>query len=352
MTNKPTFLAALLRLSRAIPVLMLVQTLTFTAYAQAQDAPKANKQHSISTILRAVVGIRSKIPKDALSAKTLGTEREGSGVVIDATGLILTVGYLVLEASEIEVIRPGGIKISAHFVGFDNESGLSLIKADKPLKLKPVKLGNSKSLKPGSRVMIVSHAGMPPVSAAQVISRRAYSGYWEYLLEQAIYTSPPHENYVGAVLFGEDGQVQGIGSMSVNDAIAPSVQLPGTMFVPVNMFKPVMLDLMDHGRPKGPDRPWVGFHTNELDGKIRIVRITAGGPADQAGLKPGDAIVGLDGKTVKSMEALFRQIRKRGDAGVVIPLDIVTEGKGDIRVRRVDVHSQSRYKWLKIKRRK
>ncbi len=352
MTHKTPFLTALLRLSAF--VLALTPAFTTSALAQnvEQEAPKAKRQNSISTILRAVVGIHSKIPANAISAKTLGTEREGSGVVIDTTGLILTVGYLVLEASEIQVIRPGGIKIPAQLIGYDNESGLSLIKAAKPLKLKPVKLGDSKSLKPGSRVMVVSHSGMPPVSASQVVSRRPYSGYWEYLLEQAIYTSPPHENYVGAVLFGEDGQVHGIGSMSVNDAIAPSVQLPGTMFVPVNAFKPIMLDLMNHGRPKRPDRPWMGLHTNEVDGKVRVVRVTTNGPAERAGLKPGDVIVGLNGKAVKSMEALFRRIRDRGNAGVVIPLDVVTEGKGDIRVRRVDVHSQSRYDWLKIKRRK
>jgi S1-C subfamily serine protease len=293
----------------------------------AQEKTEANRQASISTILRAVVGIHTKIPKDALSAKTLGTEREGSGVLIDSSGLILTVGYLVLEANKIEIVRPGGKKIPAKLIGYDSDSGLSLIKATQSLKLKPVNIGNSKKLKPGSRVMIVSHAGMPPVSASQVVSRRSYAGYWEYVVDDAIYISPPHDNYVGAVLFGEGGEVQGIGSMFVNDAIAPHVQLPGNMFVPVNAF-------------------------NEVEGKVRVVRIAKNGPAESAGIKPGDVIVGVGGKPVKSMEALFRQVWARGDAGVNIPLDIVTEAKGDLRVRRVDVKSQSRYESYKIKFRK
>jgi len=318
----------------------------------AQEKTEANRQASISTILRAVVGIHTKIPKDALSAKTLGTEREGSGVLIDSSGLILTVGYLVLEANKIEIVRPGGKKIPAKLIGYDSDSGLSLIKATQSLKLKPVNIGNSKKLKPGSRVMIVSHAGMPPVSASQVVSRRSYAGYWEYVVDDAIYISPPHDNYVGAVLFGEGGEVQGIGSMFVNDAIAPNVQLPGNMFVPVNAFKNVMLDLMNRGRPSGPERPWIGVHINEVEGKVRVVRIAKNGPAESAGIKPGDVIVGVGGKPVKSMEALFRQVWSRGDAGVNIPLDIVTEAKGDLRVRRVDVKSQSRYESYKIKFRK
>ena len=321
------------------------------AQAVAQEKPKA-KHASISTILRAVVGIHSKIPKDAISAQTLGTEREGSGVVIDSTGLILTVGYLVLEASEIVVTRPGGRKISAKLIGYDSVSGLSLIKATKPLKVKPVSIGSSQSLKPGSRVMIVSHAGMPPVSASQVVSRRPFSGYWEYLVENAIFTSPPHNNYVGAVLFGDNGQVQGIGSMSVNDAIAPHIRLPGNMFVPVNAFKNVMLDLMDKGRPSGPERPWMGVHINEIDSKVKIVRVTKDGPADLAGIKPGDVIIGIKGKPVKSMEALYRRAWALGQADAIIPLDIVRQGKSRIRVRRINIHSQSRYDTLKIKFRK
>ena len=346
LTKRMPFLAILYCL------LVITLALAFTTQSIAQETTKAPKQASISTILRAVVGIRSKIPKDAISAQTLGTEREGSGVVIDSTGLVLTVGYLVLEASEIELIRPGGKKVPAKFIGYDSESGLSLIKATKPLKLKPVNIGDSKTLKPGSRVMIVSHAGMPPVSASQVVSRRPFSGYWEYLVEQAIYTSPPHDNYVGAVLFGEDGQVKGIGSMSVNDAIAPHVQLPGNMFVPVNAFKSVMLDIMDKGRPSGPERPWMGVHINDIDGKVRVVRVTKNGPADFAGIKSGDVIIGIGGKTIKSMEALYRRAWARGDADAIIPLDIVREGRGGMRVRRISVHSQSRYDTLNIKARK
>jgi S1-C subfamily serine protease len=328
---------------------LLIVFFAFTPPAVAQDGAK---QASISTILRAVVGIRSKIPKEAISAQTLGTARDGSGVVIDSTGLILTVGYLVLEASEIEIIRPGGKIIPAKFIGYDSESGLSLIKATKPLKLKPVNIGNSASIKPGSRVMIVSHAGMPPVSAAQVVSRRPFAGYWEYLVDNAIYVSPPHKNYVGAVLFGEDGLVKGIGSMSVNDAIAPHVRLPGNMFVPVNAFKPVMLDLLDKGRPSGPERPWMGVHINEVDGKVKIVRIIKDGPADFAGIKSGDIIVGINGKPVKSMKALYERAWALGQADAIIPLDIVRQGRKSMRVRRISVHSQSRYQTLKIKLRK
>jgi S1-C subfamily serine protease len=328
-------------------------TLTPPAHAQTDKKPEppALPHESITTILRAVVGIHSKIPPGATTAKFLGLERTGSGVVIDSTGLVLTIGYLILEASDIEIIRPGGKKVPARFVGYDNASGLGLVRATGPLNLKPVKLGGGDSLEAGNPVMIVSHAGMPPVSAAQVVSRRPFAGYWEYILEKAIFTSPPHTEYSGAVLFGEDGHVHGIGTTFVNDAIAPHTQLPGNVFVPVDTLKSVMVDLLEEGRPGGPVRPWIGIHTSDTGGRIHVLRVVADGPAAQAGIKPGDVIVGIDGTAIKSSEALYRKIWSLGTAGAQIPLDVVTEKKTDINVRRVDVRSQNPYDGLKLDRR-
>ncbi|MEQ8194606.1 MAG: S1C family serine protease [Rhodospirillales bacterium] len=306
---------------------------------------------SLSTILRAVVGIRAKIPANASTVKFLGTERTGSGVVIDSTGLILTIGYLILEANDIEIIRPGGKKVPGRIVGYDNASGLALLRATQPLNLKPVKFGSSDSLEPGNPVMIVSHAGMPPVSAAQVVSRRPYAGYWEYVLDKAIFTSPPHAEYTGAALFGEDGHLHGIGNTFVHDTIAPGMQLPGNVFVPVGTLKSVMVDLLEQGRPSGPARPWLGFHLSESGGRLLVLRIADNGPAAQAGIKPGDFILGINGEAIKTLEGLYKKVWSLGPAGTPIPVDVVTEKHKDINVRRVDVRSQSRYDWLKIDKR-
>ncbi len=325
--------------------------LSAPVFAQKKENPAASQQRSISTILRAVVGIYSKIPPDATTAEALGTEREGSGVVIDSSGLVLTIGYLILEASDIVITRPGGNKIDADFVGYDHSTGFGLIRAKKPLNLTPVKLGNSDKLTPGKRVMIVSHSGMPPVSAAQVVSRRPFAGYWEFLLENAIFSSPPHANHGGAALFDESGKLQGIGSLFVNDAITPNVELPGNMFVPVNNLKGVMVDLLEHGRPKGPAIPWMGIQSADAQGKIMVVRVTKRGPGYKAGIRAGDEIVGVNGKPVKTLEELFRKVHALGKAGVKVPLDIVRKNTTGLDVQRVQVRSQDRHDWLKIKKR-
>lgn len=303
-----------------------------------------------SEILQAVVGIAASIPSDARSAESLGTERIGSGVVIDDEGLVLTIGYLVQEASEIAVTAMDGKRSSAKLVAYDFDTGFALLRIVSKLNIRPMRLGDSGQLGDQDSVLAISAGGERPVTAAIVVSRRPFAGYWEYMLDQAIFTAPPHPSHSGAALIGEDGRLLGIGSLFVGDAVAPRVPVPGNMFVPVNDLKPILADLLDKGRRTTPARPWIGVNTQDVSGRVMVTRVTPGSPAAKAGLAPGDLILGVGGKPVAGLVEFYRALWTRGPAGATVPLNVLPKDASDFIVREKPVKTMDRGEWLKTGR--
>ena len=305
---------------------------------------------SSKDVIDAVVGISTMIPEDARTAEHLGTIRSGSGIVIDDDGLVLTIGYLMMEATAAAVTDATGKLVPAVPVAYDHNTGFGLLRAQQPLGVKPVELGSSADLAEGASVIIISKGGPIPVMPARVVSRREFAGYWEYLLDKAIFTIPPHPSYGGAALIGEDGRLVGIGSLVVSDAIPALRPVPGNMFVPIDRLKPIMAELLEKGRVSAPRHPWLGVYSNEKDGRVFVTRVAADGPADVAGIKPGDIIMGVGGKRIKSIADFYRKIWARGEAGAEVPIDLLPAGGGEVEIVKVTVSSQDRYDWLKLNR--
>ena len=295
--------------------------------------------------LDAVVGVRASIPADARTAETLGTERQGSGVVIRADGLVLTIGYLILEAERAELVLPGGREVPAEVLAYDYDSGFGLLQALAPLGIEPVAFGESAGLGEDSRVLVASFAGPEAATPAYVVSRRDFAGYWEYLLPDAIFTAPPHRFFGGAALFGPDGRLLGIGSLMVGDA-AEDRALPGNMSVPIDALKPILGEMLAHGRAARPARPWLGLITEELRGRLFVTRVAPGGPAAAAGLAADDIVLGVADKPVASPADFYRKVWALGDAGVEVPLTVLRGAE----VARIPVASGDRYDYLKLKR--
>ncbi|MDH5750712.1 MAG: S1C family serine protease [Rhodospirillales bacterium] len=313
--------------------------------AAAEDA----KQSPVNP-LRSVVGIRAKIPADARTARFLGPEREGSGVVIDANGLVLTIGYLILQATSAEVIGPDKVPVPAAVVGYDHDTGFGLLRAARPLDIPPIELGDSADLIPGTPALAVSFEGTRPMVGVRIAEQRTFAGYWEYLLEDAIFTMPPHRQYGGAALIGRDGKLLGIGSLFVNDAVRRDTPAPGNMFVPINSLKPILMDLLKHGRPAKPARPWLGTRVDDASGRVVVISVSPGGPADEAGIHPADVILGVAGRRVNSLEEFYRRAWAQGEAGTTVALDLVRPDKGTLEIETVMVKSTSRYQWLNLNR--
>jgi S1-C subfamily serine protease len=295
--------------------------------------------------VRGVVQVDAVIPGDARSASSLGTERVGTGVLIDNNGLIVTIGYLILEASEVTVTGAGHDAMPATILAYDHESGFGLIRASQPLKVAPVGMGNSTALQPMQPLLVVSHAGELDATGVYLVDRREFAGYWEYLLEDALFTSPPHAKFGGAALIDQEGRLVGIGSLFVNDAGRDAGrQVPGNMFVPIDGLKAIMGDLLSRGRRADPGRPWLGLTMEEHRGRVIVTRVSPDGPAEAAGIEPNDMILGVDGVPVRGLGDLYRKLWSRGEAGVAVPLDVLQ----GIEVKPVTVESTDRYRYLRL----
>jgi serine protease Do len=289
------------------------------------DPPAAQAQGRDLTVdALSVVKIRSKAVANARSNRSLGAQRQGTGVVIDSEGLVLTIGYLITEAETVELSTADGRSFPATVVGYDNNTGFGLVKALRPLPVKPVQFGQSGNIGDRELVLIVGFDGVAP---AYVVSRRPFIGYWEYLLDEAIYTAPATVNWSGAALLSREGKLLGIGSLVVGDAMGTRQQVPGNMFVPIDLLKPLLGDLIATGKSSAKPRPWIGVNSQEVQGNVIITRVSPEGPAEDADIRAGDVIVGIAGQPVKGQADFYSKLWGRGEAGVAIPLDVLRAGK-------------------------
>ena len=323
---------------------LFVVGLGATLLASLEPTPARGQERTVDDVLAAVVGVRAEVPATARTAETLGTRREGSGVLIDASGLVLTVGYLILEAGITEIVEAGGRVLPAEIVAYDHETGFGLLRALQPLDAAPMAVGDSTGLGAADPVLAVSRADGVAAQSAVVASRREFAGYWEYLLPDAIFTTPPLAAFAGAALIGRDGRLLGIGSLFVGDAADEGRHLPGNMFVPIDALQPILADLLEHGHRTTAPRPWLGLSSDERGGVIHVLRVATGGPAARAGIEPGDVIVGVAGAPVAGLADFYRRVWALGQAGVEVPLTVGRpSGRREIAVRSID-----RYGWLRL----
>jgi len=335
---------------RNIAIASLVPVfLSGSAEAQQEQTPSPQSERvrlpeAVKRALPAVVALKATIPRTARSAETLGTERAGHGVVIDEAGLVLTVGYLIMEAESIEVIEAGGRRVSAVVLAYDYESGFGLLRTALPLRASPLPFGDSDVLKFRDVVTVAGHGGEEAAQRAVVVDRREFAGYWEYLLENAVFTSPPYGLFGGAALLGDDGALLGIGSLFVGDAYrAHGGTLPGNMFIPINRLKPIIA-VMREGKRPATSKPWIGVYTQEVQGRLVIAYVSPDSPADKAGLRRGDIIHDVGGSEVEEVADFYRKLWATGNSGTAVTLGIERDGvPEDVIVRSID-----RYKYLKL----
>jgi S1-C subfamily serine protease len=279
----------------------------------------------------------------ARSAETLGRRRSGSGVVIGPEGLILTIGYLILEAESIQVETQDNRVLPARAVGYDQATGFGLLRPLLPLRVAPVALGSAAELPADTMLMAAIGGGDGGVALTQLLSRRPFSGYWEYHIESALFTSPPVGNHSGAPLFNQRGELLGIGSLYVGDALGDSRKLPGNMFVPVDLLKPILGELQQTGSTRSSHRPWLGLSSSEQGGRVEIIRVSQDSPAAAAGLVPGDVVLAIDGEKVSTLEGFYKKLWARPEAEGDVMLTVLKGAE----VRQVQVHTIDRMKTMR-----
>ena len=297
------------------------------------DATRFDLERALS----AVVALDADVPAVAFTAPILGTERSGSAVVIREDGLALTIGYLVTEAVSVRLRTRAGRTVEAHPIAIDFPSGFGLVQPLGDLGVAPLPRGSAKGLGPGDTVTAISHGGRKHALAARIVAKHEFAGYWEYLLDEALFTAPLHPAWSGAALVDMRGRLIGIGSLFVQQAIDGDTTR-GNMFVPVELLDPVLPDLLRQGRRPGPPRPWLGVYLHDEDGRVVVQDVAPLGPAASAGLKPGDQIAALADQPVVQVAHAWRVLWRQGAAGVSIPMTVVRDGMA----RRVQVDTVDR----------
>jgi S1-C subfamily serine protease len=286
--------------------------------------------------LKSIVTVQSSIPEDAFTAQTLGEQRSGSGVIIRESGLVLTIGYLIMEAESVWIADAEGRVTPGHALAVDGETGFGLVQALGPLARPALELGHSRELKLGDPVTVAAGAGTKPVRA-MVVGKQEFAGYWEYLLDEAIFTSPAHPFWGGAGAIDQNGRLIGVGSLHVEQLTARSSLRDINMIVPIDLLPPILDDLLTYGRVNKPARPWLGIFSAESGDEIIVASVAENGPAAAAGIRRGDVVASVGGSEIESLADFYHKIWSRGAAGVEIPIEIVRDGRAiGLRVRSAD----------------
>ncbi len=286
---------------------------------------QADCSFDLDRALSAVLGLRATVPEDASTAGTLGTERAGSGVLIREDGLVLTIGYLVTEAETIWLTSEGGGAVQGHVLGYDQETGFGLVQALGRLKVSPIELGVGVRVGAGDRAIMAAEGGRRHALSARVVARQEFAGYWEYVLDLAIFTAPAHPFWGGAALIGADGRLIGIGSLHVQHANGRELRRDVNMVVPIELLPAILDDMLTFGRPNRPPRPWLGLYAAEVEDAIVVAGLAEKGPASKAGLRPGDRILAVRDDPVASLAGLWRKVWAGGPAGSEVVMQVVRE---------------------------
>ena len=308
-----------------------------------QPKPEDYGDYDLDKALASVMGLHAIIPSDAFTAETLGTERAGNGVLIRENGVVLTIGYLITEAETVWLHLNDGRVVPGHVLGYDQATGFGLVQALAKLDLPALPLGDSTMIPLEEKVVVGGAGGRQRSVAARVVGKQEFAGYWEYVLDEAIFTAPAHPFWGGTAMIGRGGELLGIGSLQVQQVRDSGTPEPLNMIVPIDLLKLILEDLLTMGRPNRPPRPWLGLNATEIEDKIVVVGLATRGPAQTADIRTGDIILAVAGREVSELATAFRKIWSLGDAGVDVPLLIYRDG----RTFEVTITSGDRTRFLK-----
>ncbi|MFO1039533.1 MAG: S1C family serine protease [Geminicoccaceae bacterium] len=283
--------------------------------------------YDLASALSSVVAVRAEVPPDSFTASILGTEREGSGVVIDASGLVLTIGYLITEAERVWITSAGHGAAAGHVVAYDQATGFGLVQPMTRLRIPPLPMGSATEVEVGTEVVVAAGRGPKDALSARIAGRRPFAGYWEYYLDDALFTAPAHPHWGGAACISPKGRLVGIGSLLVQEASSGGEGSVGNMIVPIDHLAPVLEDLLLYGRQNRPPRPWLGLYAADANEGVVVTGVAPGGPAAAAGLAEGDILASFGGSRIDDLADLWQRLWAAGEAGVKVSVTLIRNGR-------------------------
>jgi S1-C subfamily serine protease len=255
---------------------------------------------------------------------------------------VLTIGYLITEASAVWMTNNRGAAVPGYPLAYDQVTGFGLVQPLGHLDAPSIPLGSAAAVGTGDEVIVIGHGGRSHTLKAKLIGKHEFAGYWEYLLDEALFTAPAHPHWAGTALLDLRGRLIGIGSLFVQE-LQGGKTFDGNMTVPIDLLPPILDDLLSTGSAKRPPRAWLGMYTTESTGKLVVVGMAENGPAHRAGVRRGDQIIEVAGNKPTSLADLFRRIWLLGPAGTEVPLTVSRAGD----VLRLRLQSADRNDFLK-----
>jgi len=267
------------------------------------------------------MALHALVPETAMTSELLGTERNSHAVQISQDGLLLTVGYSVMEASEIWLTNRKGQTTEAILLAQDYDSGLALLRPLSPIGLLTLETATTDKLHEGQELSVLA-SNEKELIPVDLFAVEEFAGRWEYVLDRGLFTFPLYERWSGAALLDSAGKLVGLGSLALGMRNPEGEVEPGNLFIPVELVMPHIEHLRDHGQKPGTLRPWLGTLVEEHDSELYVVGLYHGAPAARAGIKPGEIILSVARQPVTSMAGFFRSIWHYGPAGTAIPLTL------------------------------
>jgi S1-C subfamily serine protease len=273
-------------------------------------------------LLETVVNLHATVPRDHPSAAVLGDERMGSGVIVDAAGLILTVNYVVMGAQTVQVSFLKGRRQKAEVVAQDFETGLALVRV-KRQGLRPAVLAPTEALERGAPVVAVGSTATQERRAGggHITYLGEFEAHWEYLLDRGIVSSAANPGYGGGGLFDLRGRLIGILYLNLNEVARSSLAIP------VDAFQSNEEELVRYGRVVSrPKRAWLGVFAHALEEGVVIAGVVPGGPGERAGLREGDLIVSFNAEEISSRRDLYMRLW-RHEPGERVAIEVMRDNK-------------------------
>jgi len=257
----------------------------------------------IERVLPATVHIEARIPETHPSTRILGSERMGSGTIIDAAGLVLTVNYVVLGAEQVKVTMIDQRAYVAEVVRTDFASGLALVRIPEE-RLTALTLRHTSDVALGEECFVVASVGEGSARIANgaISYLGPFDANWEYVLERAIMTTAMNPGLGGGPLCDPLGRVLGVVSLNLNEIGRFSLAVPSDYYLDARD------DFVDGRRPAVGARAWLGLFCYSVKEHVVIQGLLPGGPGEQAGLKAGDVILAIDGEDVGDRRSLYRRL--------------------------------------------
>jgi S1-C subfamily serine protease len=292
----------------------------------------------VKHLLSSVVHIHTEVPSAHPSTRILGDERMGTGTVVDPSGLILTVNYVVMGGETIQVTLARGRALRAEIVAQDFEVGLALLRVKRQgLPAAPVTA--SESLTRGDPVFALGSTGPRErrVAGGLVTYLGEFEAYWEYLLDRGIVSSAANPGFGGGPLFTLSGKMVGVVSLNLNEIARSSLAIP------VECYLRNQEEFVRFGRVVSrPQRAWLGVFAHVLEEGVVVAGLVPNGPGARSGIQEGDLIVSLDAREVPTRKDLYLSLWRHAP-GEKMTLEVMRDNQ----VRRLSVTAGDRADFYK-----